>query len=309
MLKSLPLAALLATTAVAATTNLPPPGPLPPAANQALAHDILRDLVAVRSVHDIGTRETANILKGYFAKAGFAASDLIEAADPKHPNQVNLIVRLHGKTKAKPILYLGHMDVVDARPSDWSLPPFKLTEKDGWLYGRGTTDMKNDDAAVAASLIRLKQEGYAPSRDIIAAFTADEEVGADQNGVRWLVKNRRDLVDAAFAINVDGASGGIQNGRRLDYGVETSEKVYLTWHLTVTNKGGHSSEPRPDNAIYQLSDTLTKLAHYSFPITLNDTTRAYFARMAPLQGGAMGADMLAASKGDTAAQQRLTKDT
>jgi acetylornithine deacetylase/succinyl-diaminopimelate desuccinylase-like protein len=307
MLKNLLPAVLLATSALAA--SLPPPGPLPPADNQKLAHDILRDLVAVRSVHDVGTAQTANILRGYFLKAGFAPSDLVLAADPKHPNQVNLVVRLHGKGKAKPILYLGHMDVVDARPQDWSLPPFQLTEKDGFLYGRGTTDMKNDDAAVAASLIRLKREGFTPNRDIIAAFTADEEVGEDQNGVKWLVKNRRALIDAAFAINVDGASGEIQDGRRMDYGVETSQKVYLTWHLSTANKGGHSSEPRPDNAIYQLSEALTKLSHYSFPITLNDTTRAYFEKMAALQSGAMRADMLAAAKGDAAAQQRLTKDT
>lgn len=303
MLKLLPL------IFAAAGAALPPPGPLPPAANQALAHDILRDLVAVRSVHDVGTRETAKVLADYFRKAGFAASDIVQVADPKYPHQMNLIVRLHGKGKAKPILYLGHMDVVDARAEDWSPPPFKLTEKDGFYYGRGTTDMKNDDAALAASLIRLKQEGYRPSRDIIAAFTADEEVGEEQNGVKWLVKNRRDLIDAAFAINVDGAPGEILDGKRLDYGVETSQKVYVTWHLTVTNKGGHSSEPRPDNAIYQLSEALTKLSRYSFPITLNDTTRAYFNKMASLETGAKRADMLAAAKGDAAAQQRLTKDT
>ena len=292
MLKKLLPAALLATGALAAP--LPPPGPLPPAANQKLAHDILRDLVAVRSVHDIGTAQTANILKGYFLKAGFAPSDLVLAADPKHPQQVNLVVRLHGKGKARPILYLGHTDIVDARPQDWSeAPPFQLTEKNGFLYGRGTTDMKNGDAAVAASLIRLKQEGFTPSRDIIAAFTADEEVGEDQDGVKWLVKNRRELVDAAFAINVDGASGELLDGKRLDYGVETSQKVYLTWHLSTTNKGGHSSEPRPDNAIYQLSEALTKLSRYSFPITLTDTTRAYFTKMAALQGGACHCSTLA----------------
>ena len=308
MLKKLLPAAFLATSALAAP--LPPPGALPPAANQKLAHDILRDLVAVRSVHDVGTAQTANILKGYFLKAGFAPADLVLAADPKHPQQVNLVVRLHGKGKAKPILYLGHTDIVDARPQDWSeAPPFQLTEKNGFLYGRGTTDMKNGDAAVAASLIRLKQEGFTPNRDIIAAFTADEEVGEDQDGVKWLVKNRRELVDAAFAINVDGASGELLDGKRLDYGVETSQKVYLTWHLGTTNKGGHSSEPRPDNAIYQLSEALTKLSRYSFPITLTDTTRTYFTKMAALQGGAKGADMLAAAKGDVAAPQRLTKDT
>lgn len=299
--------ALLALTASAAP--MPPPGPLPPPASQRLAHDILRDLVAVRSVHAIGTAQTANILKAYFLKAGFAPADVVTAADPKYPHQVNLVVRLRGTGKARPVLWLGHMDVVDARPQDWSLPPFRLTGKDGWLYGRGTTDMKNGDAALAAALIRLKQEGYRPARDIIAAFTADEEVGEEQNGVAWLVKNRRALIDAAFAINVDGASGEISNGRRLDYGVETSQKVYLTWHLTAANKGGHSSEPRPDNAIYQLSAALTRLAHYSFPIALNDTTRAYFTRMAELESGPKRADMLAAATSDMAAARRLTRDT
>jgi acetylornithine deacetylase/succinyl-diaminopimelate desuccinylase-like protein len=296
--------ALLATAATAA--------PLPPPDNQTLAHDILRDLVAVRSVHAIGTRETAKILSEYFRKAGFARADIVTVADPKFPHQANVVVQLRGqnkdKTKAKPVMWLGHMDVVDARPEDWTLPPFTLTEKDGYFYGRGTTDMKDGDAGVAAALIRLKREGYIPNRDIIAAFTADEEVGLEQDGPAWLLKNRRDLVDAGVAINADGASGEIANGKRLDYGIETSQKVYLTWHLDVTNKGGHSSEPRPDNAIYQLADGLSKLQHFSFPIRLNDTTRAYFRQMAQFETGACQADMLATAKGDLAAAQRLTRD-
>lgn len=282
--------------------------PLPPPDNQKLAHDILRDLVAVRSVHPVGTRETAKILSDYFLKAGFASADVVTVADPKFPHQANVVVRLHGKTKAKPVMWLAHMDVVDARAEDWTLPPFQLTEKDGYFYGRGTTDMKDGDAGVAAALIRLKQEGFKPNRDIIAAFTADEEVGLEQDGPAWLLKNRRDLVDAGVAINPDGASGEIADGKRLDFGIETSQKVYLTWRLEVTNKGGHSSEPRPDNAIYQLSDGLSKLQHFSFPIRLNETTRAYFQQMAALETGTRKADMLAAAAGDMAAAQRLTHD-
>lgn len=305
MLKNLLPAALFATSALAAPA-LPPPGPLPPAANQKLAHDILRDLVAIRAVHDTGTAATAEVIRGYFRKGGFADSDIVTAADPKYPKQVNVVVRLRGLGKRKPVLWLAHMDVVDARPQDWSLPPFQLTEKDGWFYGRGTTDMKDGDASVAAALIRLHQEGYHPDRDIIAAFTADEEVGTDQDGPNYLVRHRRDLVDAAFAINADGASGEIQNGKRLDFGVQTAEKIYVTWHLDVTNKGGHSSEPRPDNAIYTLANALTRLQHFSFPLTLNETTRAYFRQMAQFQTGALRADMLATANGDMAAAQRLT---
>ena len=305
MINRLLPALLLATSALAA----PAPAPLPPPANQKLAHDILRDLVNVRSVHAIGTRQTAKIIADYFLKAGFAPKDVVTVADPKYPNQANVVVRLHGKGKGKPVLWLCHMDVVDARPQDWSLPPFALTEKEGYFYGRGTTDMKDGNAAVAAALIRLHQEGFTPDRDIIAAFTADEEVGEEQNGVKWLVTARRDLVDAGIAINADGASGEILNGKRMDFGVETSQKVYLTWHLDTANKGGHSSEPRSDNAIYQLSDGLARLEHYSFPIHLNDTTRAYFRQMAQFQGGAKRADMIAAANGDAAAAQRLTGDT
>ena len=152
------------------------------------------------------------------------------------------------------------MDVVEAKPEDWSLPPFKLTEKDGYYYGRGTSDMKDQDAAVASSLIRLKKEGFVPSRDIIAAFTADEEVGEEQDGLWYLLRAHRDLIDAEMMINPDGDSGEIVNGKRLDFGVETSEKTYATFTMTATNKGGHSSEPRPDNAIYQLGNALVRLS-------------------------------------------------
>src|ERR1043166_4942313 len=171
-MKALALGVLLPATPFLAAT----PAPKPPAGNQKLAHDILRDLVAVRSVHGVGTAQTARIIASYFLRAGFAPADVTSIADPHYPHQVNVVVRLHGRTKAKPVLWLAHMDVVDARREDWTLPPFQLTEKDGYFYGRGTTDMKDGDAGVAAALIRLHQEHFVPTRDIIAAFTADEEV-------------------------------------------------------------------------------------------------------------------------------------
>ncbi len=282
----------------------------PPADNQKLAHDIYKEIIEIRSVHDVGTKAVADALAARLKEGGFAPADIHELADPKYPQQMNVVVRLHGKGKGKPILWYGHEDVVEAKPEDWSLPPFKLTEKDGYFYGRGTSDMKDSDAAVAASLIRLKQEGFVPDRDIIVAFTADEEVGEEQDGLWYLLREHRDLVDGAMLINPDGSSGEIENGKRLDFGVQTSEKTYVTFTLEVTNKGGHSSEPRPDNAIYSLANGLTRLEKFHFPFKINATTRLYFARMAAMQSGQKRADMLAVAKPklDLAAAARLAKD-
>ncbi len=283
---------------------------MPPADNQRLAHDILQELVAVRSVHDVGTRAAVDVLLRHFRAAGFPDAALQVLADARYPKQVNLVVRLAGDASAMPVLWHGHLDVVEARPEDWSLPPFQLTEQDGYFYGRGTTDMKDGDAAMAAALIRLKQEGYVPDRDLIAAFTADEEVGTDQDGMRYLVREHRPLIDAALAINADGGSGEIDHGRRLDFGIETSEKIYATFSLETTNKGGHSSEPRSDNAIYQLANGLVRLSHYAFPFRTNATTRLYFARTSLTQRGQRRADMLALAGPtlDPAAAARVAAD-
>ncbi len=284
---------------------------MPPAANQKLAHDIFRDLVEVRSVHDVGTRKTADILVKYFKANGFSDDEVHVLPETKYPHQVNVVVRLKGKGKGKPVMWICHMDVVDAKAEDWTMPPFKFIEKDGYFYGRGTSDMKDQDAAAAASLIRLKQEGYVPDRDIIVAFTADEEVGYEQDGPAFLLKHRRQFVDAGLVIDPDGASGELVNGKRRDFTVQTSEKTYATYTWTVTNKGGHSSEPRPDNAIYQLANALTRLETFQFPYKTNATTRLYFKHIAQLQTGQRKADMLKlanAPKVDPAAARRLSKD-
>lgn len=310
------LSRLLGCTAVifVASTLLgaaPPAGPVPPPANQKLAHDIFRDIVQVRSVHDVGTKGVADILVRYLEANGFAASDIHELADPKYPHQMNVVVRLHGKGRAKPILWYGHMDVVEAKPEDWSLPPFQFTEKDGYYYGRGSSDMKDQDAATAASLIRLKQEHFVPDRDIVVAFTADEEVGEEQDGLWYLLRAHRDLISAEMLINPDGDSGELTAGKRRDFGVETSEKTYATFTLEVTNRGGHSSEPRPDNAIYQLANALVRLSKFQFPYKTNATTRLYFAKQAEMESGQRRADMLTLAKGeraDPAAAARLAKD-
>jgi acetylornithine deacetylase/succinyl-diaminopimelate desuccinylase-like protein len=305
----------LASAAVAAllTGAAPPPSALPPADNQKLAHDIFRDIVEVRSVHDVGTKGVADILVKYLKAGGFTDNEIHVIPETKYPHQVNVVVRLRGKGKGKPVMWICHMDVVDAKKEDWSpgLDPYKFIEKDGYFYGRGTSDMKDEDAAAAASLIRLKKEGFVPDRDIIVAFTADEEVGLEQDGPAFLLKEHRDLVDAGLVINPDGASGEIKDGKRLDFGVETSQKTYVTYHMEVTNRGGHSSEPRPDNAIYQLAEGLTKIGKFQFPYKTNATTRLYFQRRAMLESGAAREDMLAVAKSpqiDEKAAERLAKN-
>jgi acetylornithine deacetylase/succinyl-diaminopimelate desuccinylase-like protein len=285
-----------------------PASNLPPADNQKLAHDIFAEIVAIRSVHDVGTRKVADALAARLKAAGF--TDVRELADPQYPHQVNVVTRLKGKGKGKPILWYGHEDVVEAKPEDWSLPPFKLTEKDGYFYGRGTSDMKDQVAAVAAAFIRLKKEGFVPDRDIIVAFTADEEVGEKQDGLWYLLRAHRDLIDAEMLINPDGSSGEIESGRRLDYGLQTSEKTYVTYTLEVTNRGGHSSQPRRDNPIYALARGLARLEKFQFPFKTNATTRLYFSRMAAMNKGQTRADMMAVSKDkiDTAAAARMARD-
>src|SRR5215469_1331979 len=286
------------------------PVPQPPADNKELAHDIFKEMVEIHSSDTIGTKEIAGAIAKRLLAGGFAAGDVHVLPEEKYPNQVSVVARYHGKGKGKPILWNCHIDIVDARPEDWTLPPFKLTEKDGYFYGRGTSDMKDQATAVLATLLRLKKEGFVPDRDIIVAFTADEEGDWNQDGMWYLMREHRDLVDAELAVNPDGDSGEIANNQRLDYGVETSEKTYVTYTMTVTNKGGHSSEPRPDNAIYALANGLVKLQKFQFPIHTNATTRLYFERMAPQQTGQRRADFLAMTKPnfDPAAAQRLAQD-
>jgi len=274
----------------------------------ALAREILAQLIAINTTHAHGTTAAATALAARFRAAGFAPADVIEVAPPDHPEQGNLVVRLHGNGKAKPVLYIGHLDVVEALREDWNYDPFTLTEKDGWLYGRGTIDMKGQDAAVAANLIEMKRTGFVPDRDIIAAFTADEE-STGSNGVDFLMREHRPLVDAEFAINPDGGEAGMKQGRRLYVGMQTSEKVFYTLKLTITDKGGHSSRPTASNPIYRLAADLARLADFHFPVHLTDTVRAYFAARAKLETGQVRDDMLSVSGAspDPAAVERLSQ--
>jgi acetylornithine deacetylase/succinyl-diaminopimelate desuccinylase-like protein len=274
----------------------------------ALARDILRELIDTRSTHDVGTTEVARKVQARLLAAGFAPSDAQLLIPADQPQSGNVVARLRGRGRGKPVLYLCHLDVVAANPADWTRDPFRLTEDDGWLYGRGTIDMKGQDAAVLAALLRLKREGFVPERDIIVAFTAGEESGDERNGVDWLVKEHRDLIDAGLVINPDGGEAGMKGGRRLYVGVQTSEKDSMAFQAEVTDKGGHSSRPTAGNPIYRLSEALARLSKFQFPVHLTDTTREYFKRRATLESGAAKADMLAAAQTppDPAALERLS---
>ena len=187
---------------------------------------------------------------------------------------------------------MAHLDVVDALPQDWTVDPFRFLERDGWFYGRGTTDDKDEAAIWTATLIRLRREGYVPDRDLVLMLTADEEVGGPNNGTDWLLTHHRALIDAAFALN-EGGGGVVKQGRRLSHNVQASEKTYLSFELLVTNSGGHSSLPRRDNAIDQLSSALTRVAGYTFPVRLNEVTRAFFERTAAIEAPPVAAAMRA----------------
>jgi acetylornithine deacetylase/succinyl-diaminopimelate desuccinylase-like protein len=279
----------------------------PPSQDTAIAKSILAELLAIDTTYEKGTVSAVGALRTRFLAGGFSANDLVVATNPGNPSQSNLIVRLKGRGTGKALLYLCHLDVVAAKPEDWTVPPFALTEKDGWLYGRGSLDMKGEDANVAAALLRLKREGYVPARDIIAAYTPDEEAGGAE-GVGWLLQAHRDLTDAGLVLNPDAGTAAFRGGRRAFYGVQTSEKIYVTFAAEATNKGGHSSEPRSDNAIYELTAALDRLAAFKFPIRLTATTQHFFAAQAQFESGPRQADMRAVGNGDVTAAERLAVD-
>ena len=244
-----------------------------------------------------------------FLDAGFPPED-VHLLGPD-PRKQNLVVRYRaaGTPTEKPVLFLCHMDVVQALRTDWTTDPFEFVEKDGYYYGRGTQDMKDSDAALVSTFLRLHREGYKPKRDLILALTADEE-GGKFNGAEWLVREHRELVDAAYVINPDSGGVELDHGRPVIAEVEATEKVYSDFEITATNRGGHSSLPRPDNAIYELTAALDKLAAYTFPFELNGVTRTYFAHLSERETGQTAPDMrdILATPPDPAAAARLSAE-
>jgi acetylornithine deacetylase/succinyl-diaminopimelate desuccinylase-like protein len=280
--------------AAGAAPVLSPAAPVAPAADQRLARELLEELVGTDTSPETGsTTVAAQRLAKRLRQAGLRAAD-VTVLGPT-PAKQNLIARLRapGKPVRKPLLLLGHLDVVQALRADWSLEPYRLSEKDGYFYGRGTGDMKGQDAIWVATLLRLARERAPLDRDIIVALTADEERGAsNENGVRWLLAHHPALLAAELALN-EGGGGEIKAGRRRANDVQASEKGYLSFRLEVRDKGGHSSLPRKENAIVRLSEGLVRLGHHEFPPRLDPVVRAYFERMGPLEPAPMGADMRA----------------
>ncbi len=300
-MRQIRLAAALAFAVSAASAQLPP------TAAELAGRAILKEMIETDTTHSSGdTTLLSRRIASRMLDAGFPPADVQVVGDA--PQRMNLVVRYRGSSTARPpVLFLAHLDVVEARREDWSVDPFTLLEKDGYYYGRGTLDVKGGAATLAAAFVRLRGEGFGPDRDLILALTADEE-GGDDNGVDWLLTHRRDLIAAGYAINFDAGGGELVDGKIAAFDVQAAEKVYVSFAVTARNPGGHSSLPVRDNAIYELAAALVRFADFSFPVRLNEVTRGYFEHRAAAATGAEAADFraVAAATPDAAAAARLS---
>jgi len=280
--------------------------------DQTAFRALYKELVETNTTASAGSCTlAAERMAAHLKSAGFPQSDLTIFSTPEFPKNGGLVAALPGTDPhAKAILLLAHIDVVEAKREDWTRDPFTLVEEGGYFYGRGASDDKAQAAIWVDSLMRYKTEGFKPKRTIKMALTCGEEGGSPFNGASWLVKNRRDLIDAAFALN-EGAGGQLDDhGKRIAHTVEAGEKTSQSFTLEVTNPGGHSSRPVPDNAIYRLADALEKIRGYEFPVQINDANRAYLMGMSKIVGGQQGAAMtaLAANPKDAKSDALLSKD-
>ena len=256
-----------------------------------MARDILKQLVEINTTDSVGDNtKAAEAMAARLKAAGFPEADVRVLVPDGAPKKGNLVARLRGSGAMKPLLLLAHLDVVEAKREDWPADPFVLREQGGYFYGRGTTDNKAGAAMLVADFIRLKQAGFKPGRDLILMLNGDEETAG--SCIAWVVAKHRDLIDAEFALNTDAGGGVLRDGRRVMFSVQASEKVYASWVLEATDKGGHSSLPRPaDNPIYRLAPVLERLAQYQFPVKLNEVSRTFFERSAALESGSLADDM------------------
>lgn len=282
-------------------------------ADQRLLREIYQQLVEINTSDSVGnTTVAAQAMATRLKAAGFAEADVRIVTPSGNPKKGNLVARLAGTGARKPLLLLAHLDVVEAKREDWTRDPFKLVEENGFFYGRGTSDDKAMAAIFVEELIRLKREGFRPDRDIVLALTADEELGGSSefNGVEHLLRAQKPLIDAEYAINEGG--GGLINaqGKYSRLAMQVAEKTYIDFRLQVTNPGGHSSVPKDDNAIYRMSEALSRLSAFRFPVQLVDATRLYFDRMSGVESGQLAADMKAilTNTPDAQALARLTQD-
>lgn len=276
-----------------------------------LARAIFQELVEIKSTESgVGSTPAALAVARRLRAAGVAESD-IQVIGPS-PRKKNVVARLHGKGIGKPILLIGHLDVVEARREDWSpgLDPFKFVERDGYFYGRGTQDMKAGVAILVTNFIRWKQEGWVPDRDLIIALTADEEEYGDGDGIAWLLKNHRKLIEAEYCLNADSGDFQTRDGKPYMVTIAAGEKKETMIQLQTTNRGGHGSVPRKDNAIYELGNALKRIEQLQFPPMLNEVTRAEFAAMGALESGPDARDMvaLAGDPADSTAIEHLSRD-
>ena len=281
--------------------------------HEQLARSIYKELIEINTVDSVGSvTKAAEAMAVRFRAAGFPASDVQLLIPPGKPNKGNLIVRYHGRGGAnapRPILLMAHLDVVAALRSDWPRDPFTLFEENGFFLGRGTSDDKAMASIFVANLLGMKAEGVVPDRDIILMLNADEE-GGDSNGARWIATQHKDLIDAEYAIN-EGGGGGLVNGKPVGNGIQAAEKVSVNFTFTATNTGGHSSLPRPDNAIYELAQALLKVASFQFPVVLNEVTKAYFTQAAtaePRPEIAAAMKAIVANPNDAKANAVLSRD-
>lgn len=286
-------------------------GPVDAQNDQAVdteARAIFEQLVEINTSDSVGSvTKASEAMAQRLLAAGFPEVDVVVAG----PNErkKNLVVRYHGTGQKKPILFIGHLDVVEARREDWTTDPFEFVEKGGFFYGRGTQDMKEGDTILVETFLRLKREGFLPDRDLIVALTADEE-GGDFNGVDWLIKNHRDWIEAEYCINLDGGEFEKLKGKRVLAALQAAEKVYADFQFETKNPGGHSSVPEPENAIYELSAALLRLENYSFPVKISEITRNYFADAANFTTGQLSADLRGAAQEppDAQAIKRLSSN-
>jgi acetylornithine deacetylase/succinyl-diaminopimelate desuccinylase-like protein len=262
-------------------------------ATHQLAHDIFKQLIEINTTDSVGsTTVAANAMRQRLLDGGFSGDDVVVLGPNDRKGNMVARYRGTGAGERKPILIICHLDVVEALRDDWTTDPFQFVEKDGYYYGRGTQDVKSGDAVLVTDLIRLKKEGFTPDRDVIVALTADEE-GGTSNGVEWLLRNHRDLVDAEYVLNPDAGGVLLEKGKVQEFNVEATEKLYADFELTVRNPGGHSSLPVPDNAIYHLAGALDRLQRFTFPFELNNVTKAYFEASSKRQSNTGSADMRA----------------
>lgn len=278
---------------------------------EALGREVLREMIEVNTTALQGsTTVLAKKLAARFVAAGFPASDVQVVGPADTAQHHNLVVRWRGTGSGRPILLLAHLDVVEARREDWSFDPFTLTQRDGYYYGRGTMDVKGPGATLVTAMLSLRADGYTPARDIILALTSGEESYEAPNGVQWLIAHHREMIDAAYVINVDGGGGTRRGGRRTSLNVQAAEKVYQTFSLTARDRGGHSSVPTKANPIYRLARALERLDTFAFPTTLNPVTRAFFSSNAALVDPTTGAAMrrIAANPADESAAAVLSQD-